>query len=38
MENAVAGKNGIGPLTRVNADDFPAKVAAEVKDFEKNFY
>lgn len=33
-ENAVAGKNGIGPLTRVNADDFPAKVAAEVKDFD----
>ena len=33
-ENAVAGKSGIGPLTRVNADDFPAKVAAEVKDFD----
>ncbi|NCU16594.1 beta-ketoacyl-ACP synthase II [Pallidibacillus pasinlerensis] len=33
-ENAVAGKNGIGPLTRVNADDFPAKVAAELKDFD----
>lgn len=33
-ENALAGKNGIGPLTRVNADDFPAKVAAELKDFD----
>ena len=29
-----AGVSGIGPLTRVNADDFPAKVAAEVKDFD----
>ncbi|MDN3015087.1 beta-ketoacyl-ACP synthase II [Paenibacillus sp. BSR1-1] len=27
------GKSGIGPLTRVNADEYPAKVAAEVKDF-----
>ncbi|KAA9027550.1 beta-ketoacyl-ACP synthase II [Niallia endozanthoxylica] len=32
--NLIAGVSGIGPLTRVNADDFPAKVAAEVKDFE----
>ena len=32
--NIVAGVSGIGPLTRVNADDFPAKVAAEVKNFE----
>lgn len=32
--NLIAGVCGIGPLTRVNADDFPAKVAAEVKDFE----
>lgn len=36
--NILEGKSGIGPLTRVNADDFPAKVAAEVKDFEiENF-
>ncbi|MDX1807125.1 MAG: beta-ketoacyl synthase N-terminal-like domain-containing protein, partial [Paenisporosarcina sp.] len=28
------GRSGIGPLTRVNPDDFPAKVAAEVKDFD----
>ncbi|NRD78421.1 beta-ketoacyl-ACP synthase II [Bacillus sp. BRMEA1] len=27
------GKSGIGPLTRLNADDYPAKVAAELKDF-----
>lgn len=32
-KNIVEGKSGIGPLTRVNADDYPAKVAAEVKDF-----
>ncbi|AIM17421.1 MULTISPECIES: beta-ketoacyl-ACP synthase II [Neobacillus] len=32
------GKSGIGPLTRLNADDYPAKVAAEVKDFNpENF-
>ncbi|MFC5543202.1 MAG: beta-ketoacyl-ACP synthase II [Bacilli bacterium] len=28
------GKSGIGPLTRVDAELFPAKVAAEVKDFD----
>lgn len=33
-KNLIAGVSGIGPLTRVNADDFPAKVAAEVKDFD----
>ena len=27
------GKSGVGPMTRVNADEYPAKVAAEVKDF-----
>ncbi|GER65742.1 beta-ketoacyl-ACP synthase II [Weizmannia acidilactici] len=32
-QNVVNGKSGIGPLTRLNADQFPAKVAAEVKDF-----
>jgi len=37
-KNILEGKSGIGPLTRVNADDFPAKVAAEVKDFDiENF-
>ena len=29
-----AGKNGIGPLTRVEVDKFNVKVAAEVRDFE----
>ncbi|OCS93639.1 beta-ketoacyl-[acyl-carrier-protein] synthase II [Caryophanon latum] len=29
----LAGKSGVGPLTRLDAEQFPAKVAAEVKDF-----
>ena len=33
-ENLVAGVSGIGPLTRVNADEYPAKTAGEVKNFE----
>ena len=37
-KNIIAGKSGIGPLTRLNADEFPAKVAAEVKDFDLNVY
>ncbi len=32
------GKTGIGPLTRLNADDYPAKVAAELKDFNIEQY
>lgn len=31
--NIIEGVSGIGPVTRLNADDFPAKVAAEVKEF-----
>lgn len=38
-KNIVAGVSGIGPLTRINADEYPAKVAAEVKDFNpEDFY
>lgn len=37
-ENVIAGKSGIGPLTRLNADDFPAKVAGELKDFDIEAY
>ncbi|MEK3799724.1 beta-ketoacyl-ACP synthase II [Peribacillus sp. FSL H8-0477] len=37
-DNIVAGKSGIGPLTRLNAEEFPAKVAAEVKDFNIEQY
>ena len=32
------GKSGIGPLTRVNSDEYPVKVAAEVKDFNIGLY
>ena len=36
--NIIEGVSGIGPVTRLNADDFPAKVAAEVKEFNvENF-
>ena len=37
-KNIIAGKNGVGPLTRVNPDDFPAKVAGELKDFDPTDY
>ena len=37
-ENVLAGKSGIGPLTRLNPDDYSAKVAAEVKDFDIEKY
>ncbi|MGE7622544.1 beta-ketoacyl-ACP synthase II [Viridibacillus sp. NPDC096237] len=32
------GKSGVGPLTRLDAEQFPAKVAAEVKDFDIEAY
>ena len=32
------GKSGVGPLTSVDAEKFPAKVAAEVKDFDIEEY
>ena len=32
------GKSGVGMLTRLDADKFPAKVAAEVKDFDIEKY
>ena len=34
----LAGKSGVGPLTRVNADEYPAKVAGEVKDFDPEVF
>jgi beta-ketoacyl-acyl-carrier-protein synthase II len=37
-KNAVAGVSGIGPLTRLNPDEYSAKVAAEVKDFQPENY
>ncbi|EMR07998.1 3-oxoacyl-[acyl-carrier-protein] synthase 2 [Bhargavaea cecembensis DSE10] len=32
------GKSGIGPMTRLDREQFPAKVAAEVKDFDIEQY
>ncbi|MBA9025194.1 beta-ketoacyl-ACP synthase II [Peribacillus huizhouensis] len=37
-ENILEGKSGIGPLTRLNADEYPAKVAAELKEFNVEEY
>ncbi|WML51629.1 beta-ketoacyl-ACP synthase II [Neobacillus sp. PS3-12] len=37
-KNILAGKSGIGPLTRVNADEYPAKVSAEATDFNPEDY
>lgn len=37
-KNLIAGKSGIGMLTRLDANKFPAKVAAELKDFNVEDY
>ena len=37
-EAVLNGKSGIGPLTRLDSDQFPVKVAAEVKDFDIETY
>lgn len=37
-ENVIKGVSGIGPLTRVNADEYPAKTAGEVKGFQIEEY
>ncbi|MFS0613698.1 beta-ketoacyl-ACP synthase II [Lederbergia ruris] len=37
-ENIVSGKSGVGPLTRLDPEQFSAKVAAEVKDFNIEKY
>jgi 3-oxoacyl-[acyl-carrier-protein] synthase II len=37
-KNILEGKSGIGPLTRVNADEYPSKVAAELKDFDPEIF
>lgn len=37
-DNIIAGKSGIDMITRVNKDDFPVHVAAEIKDFDAKDY
>lgn len=37
-QSVLAGKSGIGPLTRLDSEQFPVKVAAEVKDFDIETY
>lgn len=37
-ENLLAGNSGIDFVTQVNKDDFPAKVAAEVREFDPTLY
>ena len=37
-EAVINGKSGIGPLTRLDSEQFPVKVAAEVKDFNIEEY
>ncbi len=33
-QNIKAGKSGIGPITKFDTTDYPAKIAGEVKDFD----
>ncbi|MBC1474792.1 beta-ketoacyl-ACP synthase II [Listeria grandensis] len=37
-ENAKKGVNGVAELTRLNRDDYPVKIAAELKDFDIEKY
>lgn len=37
-QNAINGVSGVGPLTRVEIEGLPAKVAAELKDFNPENY
>ncbi|SHH94010.1 3-oxoacyl-[acyl-carrier-protein] synthase II [Sporobacter termitidis DSM 10068] len=37
-ENLVAGRHGIGPITKFDCTDYKAKLAAEVKDFDPLLY
>jgi 3-oxoacyl-[acyl-carrier-protein] synthase II len=36
--NLVEGVSGVGPITRFDASDYPARIAAEVRDFDPGDY
>ncbi len=36
--HALAGKSGVGPLTRVDVDQFPIHVSAEVDNFDPSVF
>ncbi|MCZ4243828.1 beta-ketoacyl-ACP synthase II [Pedobacter punctiformis] len=37
-QNIIAGKNGVGPITKFDTDKFKTKFACEVKDFDAEAY
>ncbi len=37
-EALLAGKSGVGPITRFDCSDFESRIAAEVKDFDAELY
>jgi 3-oxoacyl-[acyl-carrier-protein] synthase II len=37
-EAAIAGKSGVGPITRFDAKDLPSRIAGEVKEFDPDLY
>jgi 3-oxoacyl-[acyl-carrier-protein] synthase II len=37
-ESIQAGRGGIGPITRFDAEEYPSKIAAEIKDFKAGDY
>jgi 3-oxoacyl-[acyl-carrier-protein] synthase II len=37
-QNLIAGKSGIGPVTRFDVSDMPTKIAGEINDFDPGLY
>ena len=37
-QSLLAGKNGIGPITHFDAEEYTARIAGEVKDFRPTDY
>ncbi len=38
FRSAIAGKSGVGPITRFNASAYPTRIAAEVRDFDLSHF